>query len=1800
MDNCGNILNGFLFGKLFENIFLLNTHEVQNLKGELSKDHAECEECANDCNANLGEPRCLELIGYVEYVNENDECQEQQNNKNDANNNPYGCACGSSVLDDSNHYVFGHLFPTNDLCTFGEFSSYCFFFATVCYTVYDPRGGVLNSRDESVNIILELSFVEAFGLGVTIGQLERTVISALNIVENEVSRSACQSGNVGCVQNRTCRNVNSNVQIVNGNSGVFNRNVKIGGESTNGNFGTCNLLNQFAVSVKELNLCGVTGLVGNGNLDTVVGVFNSYVITCVNVVVFVSKYAYEFNNTSVEESSLDESCVICVFDVIGKGLTVCGPNISGLNCFNIAIELCKYVFAQLVQLIGATNVCLACELNGDLGLFFVYTEEINGIAIEFVCEVSSAEPRPTVCCEIAGRIESENVINNICFICGVLVFANFVTIYIIVNVIVLDSFCNVLNGNCVAGHCKGVGALCGENETCALKYSIYILVSCQVNNVKSYRDFCAFFEVNAVNGCVVGFVQCSDNLIDSNVVNVNLIVFDSEQILVNKGEVGEVLCYESNTFCTGSSYFNVSYTVCVNNSLLGIGNFNACERNSDNNARICTEGVVALSYVVKVKVEVVSLSGLEIKACINANALGSVVETNSFFSCCIANKLVQHCSVQNYVVLAYVGSKNHAKVVCNEIAQQCNGQIETNLIQTFSIPVFINSNCVELVFFISVNVNVYTLNAYLGFFGSGLFGSGNFRSGNFGSGFLGLGYFGFGYFGFFGSGFYCLEGSLNGDVLCGHGVNDCIGSNVAPAFKVSKTVVVVNHFGQLNARGKECCDNNVVVFINKGCAVNVRYVNSYSYAGGNNRIISEYHVHDIVDFCSDHILASCYCRNASCCYVESCHQLVADDCLYVVGNFLVEQYELSIACVEVHDGEISKLLTDLACKHTVSNTNSIALNKVVNECYVFYLINSCGVEVCKRIGGSRCLLEQILHIEIVACYFAKLINNVVNGVIVVTVNLCGQTVGDFLAGNVFEFFYKHFKCRNGCEGVNEVLCFEVIREVIAGISFNKGKKNLCITGCENSVVCLAKEFGIYCFENSDDLVHGQAFCKCDEIIGILSVDCENLILDGVCQSTVRITKLVEGITENACNLIGNVNVYNQLAFSKTDITDLIKYVGNLCCSAADEICAGCKSKVEGDFLCYDFSICCIAFVVGDCNACAEQLAALVNVCEFLNGGQHVFKSLKEFLRIQLDCIGISVLNSNCIAVDLDFGNGGCNGVVNTDESKEICFEIELIKKSLSNAGFVENYCNLLVINSSKEFANVLSIESLNVRFNLFNVNNLSIVAALNDVESEISNSLNTQVFCISLCIAYNVYVFYKCYVTAKGFYNRINAEVFIFKNDVKDISVVNIFFQAIENIVCRKLAIVNACGDLFFDNVKVSNIIIGVTSFEKVIDESINRNDVVVYEIVEANDCVCRIEQSFCIEYVCADQIAKILEERSFAKDHCVNVKNILLQEICVQISKDTVCEHSINIKGCAVEVYNQIYAVKCTCIVSASNNRLCLSKVNNVTFELFGNTCTLKHSGERIIVNLIKDLVQELSVICLLLVNKCCQSILINVLVSKSYVADFGFDIIELSSAYKVDASQTIDSGVNVYEIDQNFGGKFQCQIHQNIGLVIDQLISVEIINSLFDIFVVDVTHNNFDSAILNVGLQIHTLEDGDESLLIYTVKQFMDIEAVNQLFYVDISDDRLSKSNDLFLGDNCQNFFFGQDITETATGRDAFKQTLNVTVLQVSKKCLRINGNGNVGRRYVSNRCLVCVYAQPIVSKRTDRQKSQNSYEC
>ena len=46
-----SFFQSFFFGKFFKDILGLNAHKVQNLESDLCKEHAECEEYANDCSA---------------------------------------------------------------------------------------------------------------------------------------------------------------------------------------------------------------------------------------------------------------------------------------------------------------------------------------------------------------------------------------------------------------------------------------------------------------------------------------------------------------------------------------------------------------------------------------------------------------------------------------------------------------------------------------------------------------------------------------------------------------------------------------------------------------------------------------------------------------------------------------------------------------------------------------------------------------------------------------------------------------------------------------------------------------------------------------------------------------------------------------------------------------------------------------------------------------------------------------------------------------------------------------------------------------------------------------------------------------------------------------------------------------------------------------------------------------------------------------------------------------------------------------------------------------------------------------------------------------------------------------------------------------------------------------------------------------------------------------------------------------------------------------------------------------------
>ena len=688
MDNCRNILSGLLFGKLFENILGLNAHEIQNLKGELSKDHAECEECANDCNANLGEPRCADLIGNVEYVDECDDCDEQQNCKNDANNYPCGYTCGSSVLDDSNHNVVGHLGPANDLCTLGELCLFGCFLTIVYNIVYNPSGSILCLND----VILSGCFkcfllIFVFIAGVGVGQFERTVILTTNLEESQACGSTLDLSEIGCgnaLEHFVCSQCNND--SVNGSCGVFNRNVNIAGEF-NGGLVAGEALRDTGCQVFNDD-CGLVSVLSKSDKLNVISIndFIAYIVAGVNVVNTGSGNAFEFNLVAVCKSSLNQSLIICTLDVFGKRFACCGPNVTGFNIIDLTLESLECICIQLAELVRYTrnDLIVSIELECDCGQFVVYAEESDdGLGTELGGKVFAAQPRPAFTNYIiTGKVKCENSINSI--VCCIVkqcvgVSSNTVAVYIVVNIIG-SNLCIVLNGGragnrvTLGNQVDFIGSIDKRLRVCDSLQAFYLC------NHKR----CACFVPTAVNtfyNSIGKFIK-----VDIRVAFQLVSCLNRDIIFINNGKIGEMRSREGDTACAiGINSNSVFLAIGINNSLLVIALFNTVERKCDYNGCAFVKRVAVVKSVIVgnvIKPEVVSLgtaacSKGEAKICI-----GLIVKANNCVGTCIVNELAQHCNIHfNGCLLCYAcfGCKYEYDSVVFKLTQQCNRHCKTNL-----------------------------------------------------------------------------------------------------------------------------------------------------------------------------------------------------------------------------------------------------------------------------------------------------------------------------------------------------------------------------------------------------------------------------------------------------------------------------------------------------------------------------------------------------------------------------------------------------------------------------------------------------------------------------------------------------------------------------------------------------------------------------------------------------------------------------------------------------------------------------------------------------------------------------------------------------------------------------------------------------------------------------------------------------------------------------------------------------------------------------------------------------------------
>ena len=486
----------------------------------------------------------------MEYVNENDECKQQQNNKYDANDEPCGYALGSGVLDNSNLNVIGHFGPANDLCALGELCVHCFNLRVVCNAVYDPSGSILSSGHEVCCFCLECSLIQI--AGVTIGQYEVSLRVALNLVKNHVGAlSNLESGQIGCVKNGVCGNSNSNVLVLNNNFLVtVNNNDNVGSRHLEGAVGYCNFANgSLAISGGvNLNDSGVTGLVSGGNSDdgveNSVGRVSGYLTVGVYVIV-----------TSIKYTLKGKSVLVCndiCQSQAGQSNTISGgPNVAGNLAIDVKLESCETVILLPftdVDLIGISySNTVNFEVYSNLGCCIVYTEEVNVLA-EVAYNSILVEPIPTVCSCVTLNVKILDACNKLSLlgigviVCnGILYGLVEVTVYIIVNV-VNSRLNNVLGSNSLAGHVELEGS---GGVLCTVNFGCNIFITGSTDHVQYYGNLFAL--------CVPTFTANNIGVTIRNFVFVFQISFGSvlELILVNNGNGGEVRSVESNGF----SYF---------------------------------------------------------------------------------------------------------------------------------------------------------------------------------------------------------------------------------------------------------------------------------------------------------------------------------------------------------------------------------------------------------------------------------------------------------------------------------------------------------------------------------------------------------------------------------------------------------------------------------------------------------------------------------------------------------------------------------------------------------------------------------------------------------------------------------------------------------------------------------------------------------------------------------------------------------------------------------------------------------------------------------------------------------------------------------------------------------------------------------------------------------------------------------------------------------------------------------------------------------------------------------------------
>ena len=667
----------------------------------------------------------------MEYVNECDQCDEQQNKENDANDEPCGYACGSSVFDNCKANVFGNLSPINDLCTFGKLCLTCSEFAFVSNTVYDPilgsvfgiSGGVVVQNCVDERLLINL----CTGYFVGVGQNQITVSVALHLGENETCGSLGNVCKIGCgtLEHLVSRNGNYDCVILSiSNSCVSNNNNNIGCGHYEAVF-----FNHYTIYC-NLNVIAILGVNSKGNGVTKLCLaLNVYVTVGKDVVNDVIYCTGEGNLViATHESGFDQCIKFCkAFDVSSNFLATIHPLISGNRGVSLNLDVCKCILVQHADFVGRSGVFFLTgnrEREGDCGLLFMYTEQINvnrvavfvvlaELAFKSLC-ICDAVPAPTIANVFAIEGDVEECIGKLCLAIvikhrvGGIFNAN--TVYVVVNLVV-NYFCIVLNTNrtcnsILAGStvvvCTGnIGS--GVNKT-----------ACQTNILLERTKFSTCFIPSVICNTGSDGFCCINSALNglSNVIAFqNEILGNSNLILVykNKGrEVRSAKGYQLISNLGSNLVFSLIF-ICEN-VCYSIG-FVKCvfERKCDYNITCSKIAKVCLIFTI-CEGELKGLCGAILNAKVGCGffSIGIVVKRNGLGFTCRSNKFSQHSIAQCYgLCLAVSGGKYETQL---EIIVQCLQEVNVHNETESFVPVIVKSNDEIAVFNIECKVTIQAIN----------------------------------------------------------------------------------------------------------------------------------------------------------------------------------------------------------------------------------------------------------------------------------------------------------------------------------------------------------------------------------------------------------------------------------------------------------------------------------------------------------------------------------------------------------------------------------------------------------------------------------------------------------------------------------------------------------------------------------------------------------------------------------------------------------------------------------------------------------------------------------------------------------------------------------------------------------------------------------------------------------------------------------------------------------------------------------------------------------------------------------